>query len=314
MNYEKLYSQFIVSRKIKEADWLKGEEKYLTFNYDKRRNVRAYLKEVYGYTECHHILPKSLGGNDEGDNLIYLTAEDHIHAHILLGKIHGGKSWYAVQYIMGNHKKYKRLPTKKMIKNAAFARVQQGKAMGGKNHHMFGKHHTEETRKKMVLAWTEERKENLRTKIKSPEWREANKHVRKASSERWKKNHPMKNKASLEKMRLSMTGKKHTEETKLKMSIDRTGEKHAMFGKKHTDASRLQMSKSATGRKMSEETRLKCSGANNSVSIACICTTTGKVFDSILDAAKFYNLNSRSVNHCVQREIGMKNGLNFEKI
>ena len=32
-------------------------------------------------TEIHHILPKSLGGKDEIDNLIALTREEHEEAH-----------------------------------------------------------------------------------------------------------------------------------------------------------------------------------------------------------------------------------------
>ena len=41
----------------------------------------------------HHILPRALGGGDEPENLIRLTAEDHFFAHLLLAKAHGGKQW-----------------------------------------------------------------------------------------------------------------------------------------------------------------------------------------------------------------------------
>ncbi len=36
------------------------------------------------YTELHHILPKSKGGNDSKDNLVRLTVKEHVLAHILL--------------------------------------------------------------------------------------------------------------------------------------------------------------------------------------------------------------------------------------
>jgi hypothetical protein len=42
-----------------------------------------------------------------------------------------------------------------------------------------------------------------------------------------------------------MFGKKHTEETKKKMSANRTGEKAHMFGKKHSEETKRKMSESA---------------------------------------------------------------------
>jgi len=44
----------------------------------------------YVYYEKHHIIPKCLGGGDETSNLVYLTAEEHWIAHLLLVKIHPG--------------------------------------------------------------------------------------------------------------------------------------------------------------------------------------------------------------------------------
>lgn len=37
-----------------------------------------------GYTERHHIVPKSLGGEDREDNIVTLTAREHLVAHKLL--------------------------------------------------------------------------------------------------------------------------------------------------------------------------------------------------------------------------------------
>jgi hypothetical protein len=39
-------------------------------------------------TERHHIIPRCLGGNDDNDNLVKLTPEEHFFAHQLLVKIH----------------------------------------------------------------------------------------------------------------------------------------------------------------------------------------------------------------------------------
>ena len=42
------------------------------------------------YYEKHHKMPKSLGGTDDLDNLIYLTARCHALAHQLLVKVFPG--------------------------------------------------------------------------------------------------------------------------------------------------------------------------------------------------------------------------------
>lgn len=47
------------------------------------------------YTECHHILPKSLGGSDDKNNLVNLSAREHFICHLLLTKIYkeGNVEW-----------------------------------------------------------------------------------------------------------------------------------------------------------------------------------------------------------------------------
>ena len=45
-----------------------------------------------GYSEEHHIKPKSLGGSDSKDNLVRLTAREHYLAHYLLMKMQVLKS------------------------------------------------------------------------------------------------------------------------------------------------------------------------------------------------------------------------------
>lgn len=59
MNYERIYNQLIEKRKV---------------------------HKLTGYTETHHIQPKSLGGSDSKDNLVELTAKEHFIAHLLLAK------------------------------------------------------------------------------------------------------------------------------------------------------------------------------------------------------------------------------------
>lgn len=52
------------------------------------------------YFEVHHVVPRSLGGDDSKDNLVQLTAREHFLAHWLLWKIHRckktGKAFFAM--------------------------------------------------------------------------------------------------------------------------------------------------------------------------------------------------------------------------
>ena len=45
---------------------------------------RKQVREIMGYAEHHHIVPKSVGGTNELDNLVWLTANEHFECHLLL--------------------------------------------------------------------------------------------------------------------------------------------------------------------------------------------------------------------------------------
>jgi hypothetical protein len=59
---------------------------------------RAKNRKLEGYKERHHIIPKCLGGNNEKENIIALTAREHFLCHKLLCKIYPNetKLWYAL--------------------------------------------------------------------------------------------------------------------------------------------------------------------------------------------------------------------------
>lgn len=72
MNYSRIYEAFIADRLTKQSA---GVE----------------------YSEMHHITPRAFGGGDDWFNLIRLTPEDHLFAHLLLAKMHGGVMWLAAK-------------------------------------------------------------------------------------------------------------------------------------------------------------------------------------------------------------------------
>lgn len=62
-------------------------------NYEAHYNTlieRAKNRLLECYTERHHIVPRCMGGGNDAENLVRLTAEEHYVAHQLLVKIHPG--------------------------------------------------------------------------------------------------------------------------------------------------------------------------------------------------------------------------------
>jgi hypothetical protein len=53
---------------------------------------RAANRNLEGYFEKHHIIPKCIGGTDDKTNLIKLTAREHFIIHKLLCEIHPNES------------------------------------------------------------------------------------------------------------------------------------------------------------------------------------------------------------------------------
>ena len=66
------------------------DNKY-TITYNNIVN-RAKSRVLVGYGENHHIIPKSLGGSNDKNNLVKLTAREHFICHLLLTKMVIGKA------------------------------------------------------------------------------------------------------------------------------------------------------------------------------------------------------------------------------
>lgn len=111
------------------------------------RFIETRRGRVFGageYSERHHIIPRCEGGGDEPENLIRLSARDHIFAHLILAKWKGGVHWASLCYIFGNFAR-RRLPTAQEIRIAALARVKTAEVQRGTQP-------SAETRAKMSIA------------------------------------------------------------------------------------------------------------------------------------------------------------------
>jgi hypothetical protein len=212
--------------------------KYLTWYED----LVAKAKDrplLDGYVEHHHVVPVSLGGSNEPENIITLTAREHYIAHLLLWRITMDKKFHnkmsMALHVMVNgsgHKKQDRnyLIPSRIYESARRSFIQAMKAyfeehggtMKGKKHtpealakmrawqavpeikqkqrervlgeknHMYGKLHSDETKKQISAAvaatWTDEDKEAksiwAKEKWQDPEYKKTMSDARK-TSEGW---------------------------------------------------------------------------------------------------------------------------------
>jgi hypothetical protein len=112
-----------------------------------------------GYTEKHHIIPKSMGGSNDSDNLVKLTAREHFIAHVLLTKF--TESTYKAKMItalwrfcVGGNKNQKLVSSRYYEKlKIQISEVMKEQHTGEKNP-FYGKTHTAEVRKKISEGQT----------------------------------------------------------------------------------------------------------------------------------------------------------------
>jgi hypothetical protein len=116
---------------------------------------RARYRIIEDYTETHHIKPRSLGGSDEIDNLVALTAREHFICHWLLTKMTTGEDRYKMLNALrmmraekNGQQRYETAITSRVYESikTEYARLQSERIRGEKNP-MWGRTHTEEARK-----------------------------------------------------------------------------------------------------------------------------------------------------------------------
>jgi len=113
--------------------------------------------KLTGYTEKHHVVPKSMGGSNKKVNLVALTPREHYIAHHLLYKIHRNSSMAHAWFMMctmksDNQERYD-------VKSWQYesARKAHSERLIGKKSWNKGKNHSEEHKLKLKKAW-EQRK------------------------------------------------------------------------------------------------------------------------------------------------------------
>jgi hypothetical protein len=158
--------------------------KYTTLYYNIINNRK--INPIIGYTEKHHIIPKSLGGSNKKENLVNLSAREHFICHRLLVKMTTGrdkvKMSYAIRLMMNRENQYQqryKISSKMYSSIIAETKSIIGNSMTGINNPFYGKTHSIETSQKMKQKRALQVMPNKKGKIYSEEtlarWREANK-------------------------------------------------------------------------------------------------------------------------------------------
>ena len=195
-----------MTKKLEEDSRLFLENKYTATYWKIISNAR--IKGPVGYKERHHVIPKSMGGSDDPENLVDLSLRQHFICHRLLTKMTTGKSkksmtFAAWRMATGMQKKNRRLSshTYKLLRENA-----RDALLGHKNYLIS---HSEESKQKIKEYQFE--KHSKMTKEETTEWvmRSMN------SPESWSKERR-------EKISRSTTGKKKTRTEQFYRSKDKT--------------------------------------------------------------------------------------------
>lgn len=114
---------------------------------------------IAGYTEKHHIIPKSLGGTNNKNNLVTLTAKEHFICHRILTKMVSGYQQLTMLKALSGMTTINKFHQRHLISARRFAQIREqagkahslmmtGKFVGTKNP-MYGKKASEETKAKL---------------------------------------------------------------------------------------------------------------------------------------------------------------------
>lgn len=145
------------------------DNKYTKWYYSiiKNRTLNPLSKTDYG--EKHHIIPKSLGGDNSKTNIVRLTAKEHFICHLLLVKMTEGKNKakmaYAIRCLskaINNQQQRHKISSRSYNLVIILTREILSEKSKGKNNKFYGKKHTIETRKKMSIL----RKERIKAGTK----------------------------------------------------------------------------------------------------------------------------------------------------
>jgi hypothetical protein len=131
--------------------------KYTRIYYSIISNAQSRLLPKDVYTEKHHIIPKSLGGDNHVSNLVRLTAKEHFICHLFLTKMTTGRqkrkmahaAWLMANVSGKGQTRYK--TTSKIYELLRKAKSYAMSQITGELHHSYGIKRSDKTRKLQSL-------------------------------------------------------------------------------------------------------------------------------------------------------------------
>jgi hypothetical protein len=200
---------------------------------------RARARSIDTYTETHHIQPRSLGGTDDTDNLVKLTAREHFICHWLLVKMTTGEDHYKMLNAlrMMRAEKYGQQRYETVITARVYESIKkeysllQSQRVRGENNPMWGKTHTEQARQAI-------REKNTGKKLTEEQI------ARQVAAQTGRKRAPF------------------SEEWRAKMSESKQGEKNNRYGVEVSEETRRKIGDKIRGRKQTEEEKARRAEAN----------------------------------------------------
>lgn len=200
---------------------------------------RARFRIIDTYTETHHIQPRSLGGSDDIDNVVELTAREHFICHWLLVKMTTGEAHYkmlnALRMMRAEKQGQRRYAT--AITARVYESIKQEYSqmhslrIRGENNPMYGD----------KFYRSEEGKQRQREAILG-------------------ENNGAKQAQARQKIVDSKLGKNRapfSDEWRANMAAQKKGQNNPRYGVEITEETRSKMRAKATGRKQSPETIAK---------------------------------------------------------
>jgi len=194
--------------------------KYSKIYFSITSNAKQRITE--GYTELHHIIPQSMGGSNDKENLVELTAREHFICHWLLVKMTEGddrsKMLYALKGMKAENKHQQRYHTKITARVYETYRIEHSI------------NHSKVMKAKNLVPWnkggveiTDEHRENLQNAARN------------------RKIDPIKQAEGQQKRIAKVTGRKDSDEAKLKKSLALKGKPKGPMSEEQKQARSITM-------------------------------------------------------------------------
>ena len=199
----------------------------------------AQNRVAKGYTERHHIQPRSLGGADSANNLVDLTAREHFVCHWLLTKMTTGEDHFKMLNALrmmraekAGQQRYETAITGRVYESIKqeYARLQSERIKGEKNP-MWGRTHTKEARQAIS-------EKNTGKKLTEEQV------ARQVASQTGRKRKPF------------------SDEWRTKMSESKRGENNNRYGVEVSESTRQKIGDKIRGRKQTDEEKARRAAAN----------------------------------------------------